>query len=104
MKVAIIHDYLNQYGGAERVLEAFLRIFPGADLYTLFHDASKTHNRFALRNPGTSFLDNWIVSKNHRFFIPLMPLAARTMRPKDKYDLVIWTTAGYAKGVNFTEK
>ena len=35
-KIAICHDYLNQFGGAERVLKAFLEIFPQADVFTLF--------------------------------------------------------------------
>ena len=37
-KVAILHDYLNQYGGAERVLGALIEMFPEADLYALFYD------------------------------------------------------------------
>jgi len=41
MRVAVVHDYLDQYGGAERVLEAMLEIFPGADLYTtIYHPDS----------------------------------------------------------------
>ena len=35
MKVALVHDYLNQYGGAERILEAFCVLFPEAPIYTL---------------------------------------------------------------------
>jgi glycosyltransferase involved in cell wall biosynthesis len=99
MKVAIAHDYLNQYGGAERVLESFLKIFPDAHVYTLLSDRGKVRSRFASSIRGTSFLDVPFIAKHHHPFIPLMPLAVSTMRLKDRYDLLISATAGYAKGI-----
>jgi glycosyltransferase involved in cell wall biosynthesis len=99
MKVAIIHDYLNQYGGAERVLEALLKIFPEADIYTLFYSATRTLGRFDAHVRRTSFLDVPFVRKRHRPFIPLMPLAAQTLSLRGAYDLVVSATAGYAKGI-----
>jgi len=57
MRIAIIHDYLNQYGGAERVLEAFCELFPDAPIYTLFYDEEKTLGRFKGKKIITSFLD-----------------------------------------------
>ena len=57
MKVALLHDYLNQYGGGERVLEALMEIFPEAPVYTLFYDKEKTLERFEGRIKKTSFLD-----------------------------------------------
>jgi glycosyltransferase involved in cell wall biosynthesis len=99
MKVAIAHDYLNQYGGAERVLEAFLKIFPDAHLYTLLSDRDTVRARFASALKATSFLDMPFVARHHHPFIPLMPLAAQSLRLKDRYDLLISATAGYAKGI-----
>lgn len=99
MKVAILHDYLNQFGGAERVLKTLLDIFPKADLYTLLHDEERTLGLFKNRVKGTSFLDIPLVRRRHRAFIPLMPLATKMLRPKEEYDLVISSTAGYAKGI-----
>ncbi|MDO8443115.1 MAG: glycosyltransferase [bacterium] len=65
MRVAIIHDYLNQYGGAERVLEAFCELFPDAPIYTLFYDEEKTLGRFKDKDIRTSFLDmNWIATSH----------------------------------------
>ena len=98
MKVAIFHDYLNQYGGAERVLEEILAMFPEADLYTLLYDKERTLGKFEGRVTGTSFLDTDAVRRRHRAFIPLMPLAARQMNVKHDYDLVVSSSAGYAKG------
>lgn len=99
MKVALVHDYLNQFGGGERVLEELLGLFPGADLYTLLYDAERTYGRFAGRAVRTSFLDVPLVRRLHRPFIPLMPLAVRSLRLGPEYDLVVSDSAGFAKGV-----
>ncbi len=98
MRVAILHDYLNQFGGAERVLKSLIEIFPRADLYTLLYDRGKTKGIFERNIRGSSFLDIPWVRKHHRLFIPLMPFAASSIHPKQEYDLVISSTAGYAKG------
>jgi len=100
MKVALVHDYLNQYGGAERVLEAFIKIFPDADIYTLFYSKKGIRERFHQNITKTSFLDFELARRYHKPFIPLMPLAAHRIKIKGTYDLVISDTAGYAKGVN----
>lgn len=99
MKVAILHDYLNQNGGAERVLQAFLEIFPNADLYTLFCDARK-FPLLKTKIKKSSFLDNFLVRHHHRLFIPLFPLASSSLRTEEKYDLVLSSSAGYAKSFN----
>lgn len=100
MKVAILHDYLNQWGGAERVLKAILELYPDADLYTLLYDPARTRGIFTDRNIRTSFLDVPFVRRRHRAFIPLMPFAARALRSREPYDLVISSAAGYGKGIN----
>lgn len=98
MRVAVLHDYLNQFGGAERVLKEILEIFPEADLYTLLYDKDKTFGWFEKNFKKSSFLDRAFVRKRHRLFIPLMPLAAGALRGNQEYDLVFSSTAGYAKG------
>lgn len=96
MKVAILHDYLNQNGGAERVLRVFLEIFPAADLFTLIYDKNK-FPEFSKQIKKTSFLDMPLARKNHLPFVPFMPLAALFMKGIGEYDLVISSTNGYAK-------
>ncbi|MDO8557352.1 MAG: glycosyltransferase [Candidatus Jorgensenbacteria bacterium] len=98
MRVAILHDYLNQYGGAERVLEVLLEIFPSADIYTLLYDKARTFGKFENNIKKVSFLNIPFVRRKHRMFIPFMPLASRFLKSKEKYDLVISSTAGYGKG------
>lgn len=99
MRVALLHDYLNQYGGAERVLEALMEIFPEAPIYTLLHDEEKTADRFRNRVKKTSFLNFPLARKHHRLFIPLMPLATRTITINHHYDIALSDTAGFAKGI-----
>jgi len=104
MRVAILHDYLNQFGGAERVLEVILQMFPDADLYTLLYDKEKTFGIFDRNIKKTSFLDISFVRGHHRMFIPFMPFAANMMNATKPYDLVISSTAGYAKGFHVQGK
>ncbi|MDP1688578.1 MAG: glycosyltransferase [bacterium] len=105
MKVALIHDYLNQWGGAERVLEVLAEMFPDAPIYTLLYDEEKTLHKFSgnigkYRKIITSFLDKPRVRKNHRPFIPLMPLAMRLLKLDPSIDLVISSSASFAKGIH----
>lgn len=99
MKVALVHDYLNQYGGAERVLEAFCQIFPKAPIYTLLYDEARTGSAFKKYQVKTSFLQKVpLVKSHHRPFLMLMPLAIEQF-DLSEYDLVLSDSASYAKGV-----
>jgi glycosyltransferase involved in cell wall biosynthesis len=95
MRVALLHDYLNQYGGGERVLENLMEIFPDAPIYTLLYDEDRTYGKFRGRVKKTSFLD-WPLARRN---IPFMARAAEAMNIDDQYDLIISDTAGYAKGI-----
>jgi glycosyltransferase involved in cell wall biosynthesis len=101
MRVALVHDYLNQYGGAERVLECLAEMFPDAPIYTLLHSPEKTLEKFTGRVRQTSFLDYPFVHRNHRLFIPLMPLAAGRMNLGAEYDLIISSSASFGKGIRY---
>lgn len=99
MKIALVHDYLVQYGGAERVLQAFTELFPYAPIYTLIHDDEAMRGQFADKRIYTSFLQNLPFSrKRHRFFPPLMPLAIEEF-DFTKYDIVLSDSSSYAKGI-----
>jgi glycosyltransferase involved in cell wall biosynthesis len=104
MRVAIVHDYLNQVGGGERVLDVLLKLFPEAELYTILHDEQKTFGKYAGRVSGTSFLDIPFVRAHHQLFIPFMPLAAWSIRIPDDVDLIISATAGFAKGIRYNRQ
>ncbi|HLC95186.1 MAG TPA: glycosyltransferase, partial [Patescibacteria group bacterium] len=99
MKIALVHDYLVQYGGAERVLEAFTELFPYAPIYTLVYDKESMHGKFADKRIYTSFLQRLPFSRTrHRFFPPLMPLAIEQF-DFHKYDIVLSDSSSYAKGI-----
>ena len=52
-RVALVHDYLNQYGGAEKTLEKIMELFPKAPIYTGILDLSKLPKKFETRNIKT---------------------------------------------------
>jgi glycosyltransferase involved in cell wall biosynthesis len=99
MKLALVHDYLTQYGGAERVLQAFEEVFPDSPIYTLVYDEKKMGRFFDAQKIKTSFLQNmWFVKKHHRNFLMFMPLAVEQF-DLSKYDIVLSDSASYAKGI-----
>src|ERR1700710_2589457 len=77
VRIAVVHDWLYVLGGAERVLQAILRVVPGADVYTLFDTLSLVdRRRIGFETSRTSFLQRIPgIGKRHRSCLPLMPLA-----------------------------
>ncbi|MBI4709101.1 MAG: glycosyltransferase [Candidatus Portnoybacteria bacterium] len=99
MRVALVHDYLNQYGGAERVLEAFCEIWPEAPIFTLIYDKKRTGGAFESRKIKISFLQKIpFVKSHHRPFLMLMPLGVESF-DFSKYDLIISDSSSFAKGI-----
>ena len=99
MRVAIIHDHLNQYGGGERVLSVLCEIFPQAHIFTLVYDEYLTGGAFKTKRIHTSFIQNIPLAKrNHRLLPMLMPLAVEQF-DLSSFDLVISNSASFAKGV-----
>ena len=99
MKIALTHDYLNQFGGAERVLELFAEMYPEAPIYTLFYDDGPLADRFKDKIAKTSFLDRSFIRKHHRAFIPFMPFAAHSVNLGSGYDVVISNSVGFGKAM-----
>lgn len=100
MKVAIIHDWLTVYAGAERVLEEFLRLFPDADIFTIVDFMPQKDRHFlAGHKITTSFIQRLPFAKTkYRQYLPLMPLAVEQFDLRG-YDLVISSSHAVAKGV-----
>ena len=98
MKIALVHDYLVQYGGAEGVLQAFREVFPEAPIYTLIHDRESVHGLFDDARVYTSFLQRLPGAKrSHRIFPLLMPGAVEQF-DLSGYDVVLSDSASFAKG------
>src|SRR3989344_916189 len=99
MRVALVHDYLTQLGGAERVLEELSDMFPDAPIYTLLYAERATGGGFTGREIVTSFLQNVpFARRHHRMFPAFMPLAAEGLA-LDGFDLVISDSYSFTKGV-----
>lgn len=100
MKIAIIHDWLYVYGGAERVLEQMLECFPDADIFSVI-DNIPEQQRFFVKNKKvkTSYLQNIPFAKTkHRHFLPFMPHAIEKLDLAG-YDIIISGSHAVACGV-----
>ena len=100
MNVALVHDYLAQAGGAERVIETLHAIYPEAPLYTSLYDRKAMPAAFAAMDVRTSFLQQWPLATRrlHKLLLPLYP-AAFEQFDLSKYDVVLSNTTSFAKGV-----
>ena len=96
LRVALVHYWLLDWRGGEKVLEAICRIFPQADIYTLFYDPDRVSPLIRSKNVIASFLNP--LRRLHRSLLPLMPMAIESFDLR-KYDLVISSESGPAKGV-----
>ncbi len=103
MKVAIVYDRVNKWGGAERVLLALHKIYPRAPLYTSVYDPKSAPWAKAFPRVVTSFLQKIPFAKrNHEFFAPLMPLVFWSFDFSD-FDLVISVTSEFAKNIKTSD-
>ena len=100
MKIAIVHDWLTVYAGAERCLEQMLECFPHADLFALI-DFVPAQDRAFLKGkvPKTSFLQRLPFAKTkYRAYLPIMPFAIEQF-DLSAYDVVLTSSHAVAKGV-----
>ena len=99
MKVAIIHDWLTNYGGAETFVELLLSIYPEAEIFTLVYDIKKMKGHFENCKIHTSFVQKIPFASNfYTKFLTLMPRAFESF-DLSSYDLVISSSSSCAKGV-----
>jgi len=100
LKIALVHDFLTQYGGAERVLEVFGEMFPTAPIYTLLYDQEAMRGKFADREIHTSFLQKFpkFLRKRKKWLLPLMPTAPETFNLRD-FDLIISSCGVWSKAI-----
>lgn len=98
-RVALVHDYLVQDGGAERVFQAIQEIYPDAPAFTLFYDKDRAHPDFRGRDIRVSTLQDWPFAKKHEeWLLPFMPMATEHL-DLTGFDLIISSSSSFAKGV-----
>ena len=96
MRAAIVHYWLLNMRGGEKVVEALCRLLPEADIFTLFYDPDRVSPLIRSRRVVPSFLNP--LRKHYRSLLPLMPIALEHFDLRN-YDLVISSESGPAKGV-----
>ncbi|ACL24086.1 glycosyltransferase [Chloroflexus aggregans] len=99
MRVALVHDYLNQYGGAERVLEALHELFPTAPIYTSIFDPTAMPVVYRQWDIRTSFMQRLPAWRTQfRRYVALYPTAFEQF-DLSSYDLIISSSSAFAKGI-----
>ena len=98
-RVALVHDFLLDVRGAERVFMALCDVFPDADLFTAVYDERGTEHRFADRRVHASFLQRMRpTARTFRALLPLYPYAIEAI-DLSGYDLVVSSSSAWAHGV-----
>lgn len=98
--MALVHDFLVAYGGAERVLEALAEMFPEAPIYTLLANPELIEGHFKNRDIRASWLSKLpqFLKKRYRFFLPFFPVAVESFDLRD-FDLVLSSSGAWSKGI-----
>lgn len=100
MKIAVVHDWLVDWAGSERVVEQILACYPCADLFSLV-DFLPTERRAQVLNKraSTTFLQRMPFARSHLpWYLPFMPIAIEQL-DLSSYDLIISSSHAVAKGV-----
>lgn len=103
MKVYLAHDYLNQWGGGERVMEIFHQIYPDSSIKTITYDPQKLPHLKKYKIE-TSFIQKLPFGiKKYKWYLILMPLAVEKLKFPNA-DLVLSDSSGFIKGINVPQK
>ena len=98
MKIALVHDYLTQKGGAERVFELLCQRYPDADIFTSIYDPEQTIDLGERLVHTTGLQKIPLAAKYFRMLAPLYFPAFRSLNLED-YDLIISSSSSFAKAV-----
>ncbi|TXI34120.1 MAG: glycosyltransferase family 4 protein [Candidatus Moraniibacteriota bacterium] len=99
-KVALVHDFLVSYGGAERVFQELCALYPEAPIYTLLANPELVEGHFKNRDIRTSWLGRLprFLQKRYRLFLPFFPAAVESLDLRE-FDLVISSSGAWSKGI-----
>ncbi len=99
LKVALVHDFLLDARGAERVFAVLCELYPEADVFTAVYDEAGTEGRFAHRRVSSTFLQRLHpTARTFRLLLPLYPYAVESVDLRG-YDLVVSSSSAWAHGV-----
>lgn len=99
MKVALVHDWMNQIGGAEDVLETLVELFPDAPIYTSLYAPDRMPSHWQKWDIRTNFIDRLPFShRKQQLYFPLYPFSFEKHDFRG-YDLVISNKSGFCHGI-----
>jgi glycosyltransferase involved in cell wall biosynthesis len=99
LKLAIVHDYLNQMGGAEQVLKVLHELYPQAPIFTSIYEPSLVDAAFRQMDVRTTFMQRLpFVHRHHQAFLPMFPFAFESIDLR-AYDVVLSMSSAWAKNV-----
>ncbi len=100
MNLALVHDWLNQMGGAENVLEAMVALYEGAPVYTSMYAPDRMPDSYRAWDIRTTWMDHLPgIHAHHQPYMPLYPLAWQGL-DLSGYDLILSNKSGFCHGVN----
>lgn len=99
-KIALVHDFLTQPGGAEKVLKVLSDMYGEAPIYTLLYDKEKMGDMFKGKEIRTSYLQKFpkFLRKRYRWLLPFFPVVVETYDLRG-YDLIISSSGAWSKGI-----
>ncbi len=99
MKIALAHDWLNQMGGAENVLETLVTMFPGAPVYTTIYAPDLMPADYRKWRIITGWLNRAPgIHRHHQPYLPLYPAAVRSLHPRG-FDVILSNKSGFIHGI-----
>lgn len=103
MKIAIVHDYLNQFGGAERVVSALHEIWPDAPIYTSIYDEKRMPEIFRQMDIRVSFMQRLpFIFQFFKYYLLFYPMAFESF-DLSEYEVILSSSSAFAKGVKKRE-
>lgn len=104
MKLALVHDWLNQVGGAEDVLNALVALYPNSPIYTSIYAPELMPAAYREWDIRTLWLDKMpAIHNHHQPYLPLYPLAWGSL-DLSAYDVILSNKSGFCHGLQYDEK
>jgi len=98
-KIAIVHDYITQIGGAERIVLDICEAFPDAPLFTSIYSPKETYEAFTKKDIRVTYLQGlYGLFRNHRVLLPFYPSAFKAI-DLSGFDVILSSSSAFAKGV-----
>ena len=99
MRLAIVHDYLNQYGGAERVIETLHELYPDVPIFTSIYTPKTMPDSFKGMNIKTTFMQRFpLKEKYYKYYLLFYPRAIESLDVSG-YDIILSSSSSFAKGI-----